>query len=134
MGAGYLIGEGCSDGSFSDFRARAIAAGREWYERVLASPDALAGHPVVRHAAAEEYDGALSAESMNYVASEAYEQVTGCDVDAFYEAMKARQRATIAVNEAREPDMGENLDFDDDNEIRNRPPRLAELFLDRGED
>ncbi|MEU1251459.1 DUF4240 domain-containing protein [Micromonospora arida] len=36
--AAYLIGGGCSDDSFIDFRAGVIALGREWYERVLASP------------------------------------------------------------------------------------------------
>lgn len=132
--AAYLIGGGCSDDSFIDFRAGVVAQGREWYERVLASPDGLADHPVVRHAAKEEDDGALFAESVNYVASEAYEQVTGGDDDAFYEAMKARQRGAVGIDEAREPDMGEDFDFDDDDEMRRRLPRLAELFLDPSED
>ncbi|MFI6257064.1 DUF4240 domain-containing protein [Micromonospora zamorensis] len=128
--AAYLIGGGCSDDSFIDFRAGVIALGREWYERVLASPDGLADHPVVRQAAAEEDDGALFAESVNYAASEAYEQVTGVDDDAFYEAMKAREHTAGGIDEAREPDMGEDFDFDNDDEMRRRLPRMAELFLD----
>ncbi|MGC4750480.1 DUF4240 domain-containing protein [Micromonospora sp. DT201] len=128
----YLIGGGCSDDSFPDFRAGVIALGREWYERVLASPDGLANHPVVRQAAAGQDDGALFAESVNYVASGAYEQVTGED-HAFYEAMKARQHVAGGIDEAAEP-MGEDFDFDDDDEMRRRLPRLAELFLDCGED
>ncbi|WP_460806492.1 DUF4240 domain-containing protein [Micromonospora zhanjiangensis] len=36
--AAYLISGGCSDDSFMDFRAGVIALGRDWYERVLASP------------------------------------------------------------------------------------------------
>ncbi|MEV4764871.1 DUF4240 domain-containing protein [Micromonospora chokoriensis] len=133
--AAYLIGGGCSDDSFIDFRAGVIALGREWYERVLASPDGLADHPVVLQAAAEEDDGGtLFAESVNYVASEAYEQVTGGDDDAFYEAMKARQHAAVGIDEAREPDMGEDFDFDNDDEMRRRLPRLAALFLRPGED
>ncbi|WP_328653273.1 DUF4240 domain-containing protein [Micromonospora sp. NBC_00330] len=131
--AAYLIGGGCSDDSFIDFRAGVIALGREWYERVLASPDGLADHPVVRQAATEADDGTLFAESVNYVAGEAYEQVTGGDDDAFYEAMKARQHVAVGVDGAREPDMGEDFDFDDDDEMRRRLPRLAELFLDPGE-
>ncbi|WP_412769018.1 DUF4240 domain-containing protein [Micromonospora zamorensis] len=63
--AAYLIGGGCSDDSFIDFRAGVIALGREWYERVLVSPDGLADQPAVRQAAAEEDDGALFAESVN---------------------------------------------------------------------
>ncbi|WP_406083626.1 DUF4240 domain-containing protein [Micromonospora zamorensis] len=128
--AAYLIGGGCSDDSFIDFRAGVIALGREWYERVLASPDGLADHPVVRQAAAEEDDGALFAESVNYVASKAYEQVTEGDDDEFYEAMKAREHVAVGIDEAREPDMGEDFDFDNDDEMRRRLPRMAELFLD----
>ncbi|MET7817950.1 DUF4240 domain-containing protein [Micromonospora zamorensis] len=131
--AAYLIGGGCSDDSFIDFRAGVIALGREWYERVLASPDGLADHPVVRQAAIEEDDGALFAESVNYVASKAHEQVTGGDDDAFYEAMKSREHTAVGIDEAREPDMGEDFDFDNDDEMRRRLPRLAELFLDPSE-
>ncbi|PWR11153.1 hypothetical protein DKT68_06840 [Micromonospora acroterricola] len=89
---------------------------------------------MVRQAAAEADDGALFAESVNYVASEAYEQVTGGDDDAFYEAMKARQHVAVGIDEAREPDMGEDFDFDDDDEMRRRLPRLAELSLNASED
>ncbi|WP_433537835.1 DUF4240 domain-containing protein [Micromonospora sp. CA-249363] len=127
--AAYLIGGGCSDDSFMDFRAGVIAQGRGWYERVLASPDGLADHPLVRRAAAEDDDGALFAESVNYVAGEAYEQVTGDD-DAFDAAMEARQQVADGVDAAREADMGEDFDFDDDDEMRRRLPRLAALFLD----
>ncbi|MQY13814.1 hypothetical protein SRB5_39690 [Streptomyces sp. RB5] len=45
--AAYLMGGGCSDDSFIDFRAGVIALGREWYERTAADPDSLAGHPAV---------------------------------------------------------------------------------------
>ena len=46
--AAYLIGGGCSDDSFIDFRAGVIAQGREWYERTQASPDSLADNPAAR--------------------------------------------------------------------------------------
>ena len=39
--AAYIIGGGCSDDAFSDFRATLISLGRETFERVLANPDAL---------------------------------------------------------------------------------------------
>jgi Protein of unknown function (DUF4240) len=45
--AAYLIAGGCSDDSFMDFRAGLIAQGRDWYHKVMASPDSLAGHPAV---------------------------------------------------------------------------------------
>jgi len=124
--AAYLIGGGCSDDSFMDFRAGVVALGRDWYERVLASPDALADHPAVRRAAAEEDDEVIFAESMNYVASMAYERLTGDD-DAFDEALEAHQQNTADLDEA---DMGEEFDFDDDDEMRRRLPRLAALFIE----
>jgi hypothetical protein len=131
--AAYLIGGGCSDDRFTDFRAGLIALGRDWCERVLVSPDELADHPVVRRAAADADDDAVFAESVNYVAGRAYGQVTGDD-HAFYEALEARQQVVVAVDEAREPDMGEDFDFDDDDEMRRRLPRLAGLFLGASED
>ncbi|MFD6565791.1 DUF4240 domain-containing protein [Micromonospora profundi] len=131
--AAYLIGGGCSDDSFMDFRAGVIAQGREWYERVLASPDALADHAVVRQAATEKDDYALFAESVNYVACEAYERVTNDD-HAFYDAMEARQHVAVGVGGGCEPDMGEDFDFDDDDEMRRRLPRLAGLFLGPDDD
>ncbi|MGC4832729.1 hypothetical protein [Micromonospora arida] len=47
--------------------------------------------------------------------------------------MKARQHAANGIDEAREPDMGEDFDFDNDDEMRRRLPRLAELLLGPGE-
>lgn len=41
-GAAYVIGGGCSDDAFSDFRATLISMGRKSFERVLADPDSLA--------------------------------------------------------------------------------------------
>src|SRR5579871_6384529 len=35
--AAYLIGGGCSDDSFMDFRAGLIAQGRDWYQRAADS-------------------------------------------------------------------------------------------------
>lgn len=41
-GAAYVMSGGCSDDSFSDFRATLISHGRDFYERSLADPDSLA--------------------------------------------------------------------------------------------
>ncbi|HXV94645.1 MAG TPA: DUF4240 domain-containing protein [Pseudonocardia sp.] len=129
--AAYLIGGGCSDDAFTDFRAGVVGLGREWYERVLGSPDDLAGHPVVRRAAAEGDDEALFAESLAYAAGEAYAQVTG-DEEAFHAALEALAEAAAGPGEAA--DLGEDLDLDDEDEMRRRLPRLAELFLGPGDD
>lgn len=41
-GAAYIIGGGCSDDGFTDFRAWLISMGREVYYSALADPDSLA--------------------------------------------------------------------------------------------
>lgn len=40
--AAYIIGGGCSDDAFSDFRSTLISMGRQTYERALADPQSLA--------------------------------------------------------------------------------------------
>lgn len=40
-GAAYVIGGGCSDDLFMDFRAMLVGQGRKIYERALADPDGL---------------------------------------------------------------------------------------------
>ncbi|WP_406036358.1 DUF4240 domain-containing protein [Micromonospora sp. NBC_00898] len=124
--AAYLIGGGCSDDSFMDFRAGVIALGREWYERVLASPDALADHPVIRRAAAEEDDEAVFAEAMLYADGKAMEQLTG-DEHAYDNILDE-----AGQDPGRDPfadPAGEDFDFDDDAEMHRRLPRLAALYL-----
>ncbi|WP_461026646.1 DUF4240 domain-containing protein [Streptomyces sparsus] len=124
--AAYLIGGGCSDDSFTDFRAGLIALGREWYERTAAEPDDLAEHPAVLEAVRAHRDDALFYEDMNYAAGTAFERLTG-DRDAFY----AAQAGHLPTDEGRNPeaDMGEDFDFDDAEEMYRRLPRLARLCL-----
>ncbi|MFK4270463.1 DUF4240 domain-containing protein [Streptomyces milbemycinicus] len=128
--AAYLIGGGCSDDSFIDFRAGLIALGREWYERAAADPDSLAGHPAVIEAGAAGRDEALFYEEVNYVASTAFERVAE-DGEDFYEEWK-RHRSVRGESGGggSEADMGEDFDFDDDEEMSRRLPRLAALYLD----
>lgn len=123
--AAYLIGGGCSDDSFTDFRAGVIAQGRDWYERVAAGPDSLAGHPGAVTAAREGSD-ALFREEVNYVAVEAFERLTG-DPEAFWTAWSVHHPAH--TRKPSEPDMGEDFDFDDDAEMHRRLPLLAALHL-----
>jgi hypothetical protein len=40
--AAYIIGGGCSDDGFSDFRSTLISMGRQTFERALADPQSLA--------------------------------------------------------------------------------------------
>ncbi|MGW1027625.1 DUF4240 domain-containing protein [Streptomyces sp. NPDC002577] len=125
--AAYLIGGGCSDDSFMDFRAGLIALGRDWYEKAAAQPDSLAEHPAVIAAAEAHRDEELFYEEVNYAASEAFERVTG-DGEDFYEAWD-EYRASLDSSEEDSEDMGEDFDFDDPDEMRRRLPRLAALYL-----
>ncbi|WP_225827115.1 DUF4240 domain-containing protein [Streptomyces naphthomycinicus] len=130
--AGYLIGGGCSDDAFMDFRAGLIAQGREWYDRTATAPDVLAQHPDVIAAAAEGNDEALFNETVNYAASYAYERINGNENDCtFYDDYDQ----FCGPRGNHEPaDMGESFDFDNASEMHARLPRLAQLFLDHGDD
>ncbi|WP_432156548.1 DUF4240 domain-containing protein [Streptomyces sp. bgisy153] len=83
--AAYVIGGGCSDDSFMDFRAGVIALGRDWYERAVLDPDSLAEHPTVVEAASTHRGEAVFYEDVNYAASGAFARLTGIP-DAFYDA------------------------------------------------
>ncbi|WP_030237531.1 DUF4240 domain-containing protein [Streptomyces sp. NRRL S-455] len=128
--AAYLIGGGCSDDSFMDFRAGVIALGRGWYERTALDPDNLAEHPTVIAAASAHRNEALFYEEMNYAAGAAFERLTG-NPDAFYEAWAGYR--SVAHQDADATDMGEDFDFDDANEMYRRLPRLARLYLGAGD-
>jgi len=120
--AAYLIGGGCSDDGFIDFRAGLIAQGRNWYEKAAASPDSLAGHPAVAGGRYPLGDNPLFYEEVNYAASHAFERISG-DENAFWDALTERgPRAFVAL-------MGEDFDFDDDQEMRRRLPRLSARCL-----
>lgn len=116
--AAYLIGGGCSDDSFADFRSGLVALGRAWFDRVVADPDELASHPLVLGAAGTD-DAAevIFDEEFGYVASTAAE-----DEEAFWAALST-------VDDADAPDLGPGWDFDDRQEMAARLPRLTSLFL-----
>lgn len=67
--AAFIIEGGCSDDGFMDFRGGLIGLGREAYYAALANPESLAEQPT------RGVD--FSQEDMLYVASRAYEAVTG---------------------------------------------------------
>ncbi|MFE4516548.1 DUF4240 domain-containing protein [Kitasatospora sp. NPDC056783] len=120
--AGYLIGGGCSDDGFIDFRAGLIALGRDWYERAAADPDGLADHPAVADLESLWGEEPFFYEEVGYAASRAYVRLLGEDADLHRDLAPARTE--------RGPDMGEDFDFDDDAEMRRRLPRLAALLLE----
>lgn len=123
--AGYLIGGGCSDDAFMDFRNGLIALGRDWCERVLADPDELAAHPLVAAAAAREDDAVLFYEDAAYAPTMAFEVATGRPRDEYYELMDSRRTGPVAtLGDA----VGESFDFEDRAEMLLRMPRLTACF------
>ncbi|WP_445402646.1 DUF4240 domain-containing protein [Streptomyces sp. LE64] len=125
--AAYLVGGGCSDDGFMDFRAGLIAAGRHWYETVAADPDALADHPAVAGGEGAPSDADFFYEGVNYAASDALKRITGggTEFQELWQRYRAQREAPLVVVD----DMGEEFDFDDDEEMARRLPRLAARYL-----
>ena len=95
-GAAYMIGGGCSDDGFIDFRYALISKGKEVYERALENPDSLSDLGP---------EAELDNEAFGYVAQQVYEEIKGCD-------MPRSQRIQS------EESMGEEWDFEDRTEKR----------------
>ncbi|QYF93554.1 DUF4240 domain-containing protein [Massilia sp. PAMC28688] len=69
-GAAYVIGGGCSDDGFTDFRAWLVSKGQEVFESALRDPDSLAD-------VLADKDGDAQFEEFAYAASQAWEQKLG---------------------------------------------------------
>jgi hypothetical protein len=109
-GAAYLINGGASDDGFYYFRCWLIGMGRDVYEAAVANPDSLADAVV----------SGIDAEAEIYAAAhQAWMVVTGRPDTDPYPARK--ERAELR---------GQDLNFDDDEEVRRRLPRLAALYLE----
>jgi len=67
--AAYIIGHGCSDDKFSDFRSTLISMGRETFERTLADPQSLAD--INYDADSADYEG------YQYVPTEVERELSG---------------------------------------------------------
>ncbi|GIF26446.1 hypothetical protein BJ973_005806 [Actinoplanes tereljensis] len=113
--AAYVIHGGCSEDGFDNFRGWLIAHGRETVARSVKSPDALADLPAVR--AAAESGAVFEAEEVLSIAAEAYRQATGSELPAGETA-------------ATRPDAADLWDFDNEEEMQKRLPRLSALFLE----
>jgi hypothetical protein len=118
-GAAYLINGGCSDDGFEYFCGWLILQGRAVFEAALADPDTLA----------EVLDGEEDVEFESYPGSDAWFAVTGTEPDddgftAFERALRFRH-----PKEPPLPKLAPRWDFDDDDEVRKRFPRLAAMYL-----
>ncbi|GAA2653299.1 DUF4240 domain-containing protein [Paractinoplanes durhamensis] len=113
--AAYLIHGGCTEEGFDNFRGWLIAHGRETVARSVKSPDDLAEMPAVR--AASENGAVFEAEEVLSIAAEAYRQATGSELPP---------GETAAIR----PDAADLWDFDNEEEMQKRLPRLSALFLE----
>ena len=120
-GAAYLINGGCSDDGFHYFRCWLVGRGKDVYRKALANPDSLA----------DILKGEWPYESSLDVApARAWEEKTGRTSEEYYvELDKLRGQSRPA-----EEDEGEDWDFDDDEEMRRRFPRLSRLYLSETEE
>jgi hypothetical protein len=75
-GAAYIIGGGCSDDGFMDFRAWLISKGEKVYENALKDPETLVK-------AVKEEDEDCQFEGFQYVASQVWEEKTGKEMNQF---------------------------------------------------
>jgi hypothetical protein len=90
---------------------------------VSASPDSLADHPAVAAAAPEpSQDEPLFDQLVSHAAVEAFERLTGGGED-FNDAFDGHRHT------AYDDPVGEDFDFEDDQQMRRRLPRLAALYL-----
>jgi hypothetical protein len=112
--AAYLINGGSTDEGFDNFRGWLIAHGRDVLARSVREPDALAELPEVRAAATNGAN--FEAGEVLAIAAEAYQEATGTPLPAA-EAVVTR------------PDAADLWDFDDEEEMTKRLPRLSALFL-----
>lgn len=114
-GAAYLVNGGCSDEGFAAFRGWLVGQGRAAFAGAVADPDTLAQLGPVQRAA--ETGAELESPAMLVVATRAYATATGASLPPDPDPVPV-------------PELADFWDFDDEDEMRRRFPRLAALFLE----
>lgn len=105
-GAAYVMHGGCSDDSFSDFRATLISHGRSTYERALADPESLSelefedeeeicyeGFQYVKNDVAEEKLGELPKRTVQFPELPSGEEWDEDSLDQRYPKLSAKYSA-----------------------------------------
>jgi hypothetical protein len=110
-GAAWVLLDGASDDAFDFFRCWLIGQGRHVFEGAVHDPDSLAG---LLDDFDEEIDG--DGEELGYAADEAYEQLTGTVAP------------DLAIPPAPPEPEGTPLDFENEDLLAERYPRLWERF------
>ncbi|GAA3808158.1 DUF4240 domain-containing protein [Streptomyces phyllanthi] len=128
-----------SDDVFFGFRLWLVGMGRDTFERVARDPDGLADVPEVRRLAGRspwdwEDEECPDWEELDYVAEQAFTEVTGGSEEDFYAAFEEREDEEREDEEREGEDCeplepaGERWDGDDDEQAARRLPRLGALF------
>lgn len=102
--AAHIIGGGCGDDSFSDFRSTLISMGKAIFERALVDPESLCELPIED----PEY---FMYESFHYPALSVYQEMTG----------------TIPIRETPHPAEPAGLEWQEEM-LDMKYPRLAKKF------
>lgn len=129
--ANRIEGGDCTDDGFHYFTLWLVGQGRKVYESVVADPDALADVPGLRALVGRHHDEWHDDEwpeweELDYVAQDAYDELTGQEDDDGEEFLDAVEEAEDAAEAAGE--------WEEDEEPRgSRPeglalPRLTALF------
>ncbi|BCY06219.1 DUF4240 domain-containing protein [Actinoplanes sp. L3-i22] len=113
--AAYLINSGADESGFDAFRGWLIAHGRKAVAAAVQSPDVLANVVVIK--AAADTGAVFEAEEVLGIAALAYEQATGQPLPP----------GDAAPNR---PAVNDLWDFDNEDEMRRRLPKLSALFLE----
>jgi Protein of unknown function (DUF4240) len=108
-GVAYIIGGGCSDDAFADFRSWLVSMGRETYTRTLNDPESLADIVV-----GPDGEEDVFFEEFAYIPARVYEAKTG-------------QPLPYAKTAMRSDPSGEEWD-DDGEDLARRFPRLSSLY------
>ncbi|SDT67661.1 DUF4240 domain-containing protein [Actinoplanes derwentensis] len=113
--AAYLINSGADEAGFDAFRGWLIAHGRKAVAAAVQKPDVLANVAVIKEAA--DTGAVFEAEEVLGIAERAYQQATGSPLPS-----GARPRTR--------PEVADLWDFDNEDEMRRRLPKLSALFLE----
>lgn len=108
-GAAYIIGGGCSDDAFMDFRSWLISMGRDVYEKTLSNPDSL-----VEVELGPDPEETAFFEEFYSVAIQAYEQ-------------KAQEEMPSSETDETHETEGEMWEEDDD--LKRLLPRLWAKYV-----
>jgi hypothetical protein len=107
----YVLEGGCSDDSFSDFRSTLISLGRETFQSVLSDVESLLD------VIARRQSPSLLNEGFQYIANGVYKSLAGDNIKGNFKS--------------NQDPAGDEFDFDDDQEIKHRLPRIHAYMLSK---